>query len=306
MNAVVGQRMFFLAEQPVQIDEEMVALLRHIADGIRIQSQVLVVLFRIRQRTAEVFLLQRRQKDDARLRRGERIQQCLQSLHEARQSLRSLERFIRPIANENHRRLEGEDVVFQLAEAIRGVAEAGAGVAEHGIAAPAEIAEDDRLIGIPARQRGLPVAVALLAFDECATDQHDAISLDEPERIRRSHGLDRQHQRATKGSVHIEIFHRDLSWGRHSGDVLAVKRLYRKEGPGTTVSGLTSLRIRRRQRWWGRGPPSPLGGEASRNRVRGGRVFPLATTAHEHEQRNRHEVKKACRHRRSLVSCRSG
>ncbi len=210
MNAVVRQRVLLVAEQGVQIDEEMAALPRHSADGIGVKMQVLVVLRRVRQRPAEILLLQRRQKYNARLGRSEGIQQRLQPVNEARQSLRPLERFVRAIADDEYGRLEGEDVIFQMTETVRLRTEAGTGIAENRVAAPAEVAKGDRLVGIAPRQRRLPVPVTLLAFDQGTADEDDAVAVEEGEGVRRRRDRNGLRQAATEEDIQAEMFHGSL------------------------------------------------------------------------------------------------
>src|SRR5262249_58363340 len=45
------------------------------------------------------------------------------------------------------------------------------------VAAPAEIAEGDRLVRVRSCQSGFPGAVALFAFDQRAADQHHAVAV---------------------------------------------------------------------------------------------------------------------------------
>src|SRR5579871_6930727 len=105
----------------------MAASLRHISYRIGIQSQVLIVLRRLGQRQRELFLLGRREKNNPCFRRSEGIQQRFQSLDEARQALPPLERFVRAVADDEDRRLEGKDMIFQMLESVGLGAEAGAG-----------------------------------------------------------------------------------------------------------------------------------------------------------------------------------
>ena len=109
----------------------------------------------------------------------ERIEQLLQPLLELRQAGLPFERFVRAVADEDHRRLQCQRLIDQLVEALVGVGEveAAAGLAADGVAAPAEVAEGDALVGVGGDERGLPVAVALLAFDERTADPDDAVAV---------------------------------------------------------------------------------------------------------------------------------
>src|SRR5260370_1775510 len=68
-------------------------------------------------------------------------------------------------------------MVDQLLVPVRDTAEASAGFAPDGVAAPAEIAKRDVLVRVGGGQGGFPVAVALLALDQCAADQNDAVAV---------------------------------------------------------------------------------------------------------------------------------
>src|SRR5262249_21738163 len=98
-------------------------------------------------------------------------------LLKARQPGLAVERFIRAVRDEDGRRLDRRDVLLEVAEPVRRRAKPGAGMAKHRVAAPAEVAERDVSIRIPARQSVFPVAVALLALDQRAAEEYDAIAV---------------------------------------------------------------------------------------------------------------------------------
>ena len=102
-----------------------------------------------------------REQHDPRLRRLQRVEQLLQPLLELRQALLALERFVRAVADEDHGRLQFQRQVHQLLEAAFGLSESkpAAGLAEDGVAAPAEVADGDVLVGVRGEQSGFPVAV---------------------------------------------------------------------------------------------------------------------------------------------------
>src|SRR5262249_20406330 len=66
---------------------------------------------------------------------------------------------------------------LQVAETVQLGAEPRAGLAEDGIAAPAEVAELQILAGVPKREDRLQVARFLVALDQVIADQHNPVAL---------------------------------------------------------------------------------------------------------------------------------
>src|SRR5262249_40360728 len=123
------------------------------------------------------FLLQRRQKNDLCLGGRQRIEKCVQPGNETRQAGRAVERLVGAVTDYDHRRLQGQYVLFEMAEAVRGGAETSLRLAEDVVTTPAEIAKTNGLPRKASRQRGLPIAVALLALDQGTADQDNAIAV---------------------------------------------------------------------------------------------------------------------------------
>src|SRR5262249_53592176 len=88
--------------------------------------------------------------------------------------------------------------------------------------APAQVAEGGRYFGVAPRQRRLPVAVALLALDEGAADQDDAVPLDESERLgspdsRREQGEEEKNRQEAHDDLHEQAGGSSGGQGASSG-----------------------------------------------------------------------------------------
>ena len=83
----------------------------------------------------------RREQHDARVRRLQRVEQLLQPLLELRQPVLALERLVGAVADEDHRRLQSSVSDHEPLEALPALSKPAAGLAEDGVAAPAEVAE---------------------------------------------------------------------------------------------------------------------------------------------------------------------
>src|SRR5258708_18736145 len=119
------------------------------------------------------------------------------------QSGRPVKCFIAAVTDDNDSRLERQNVVLQIIEAIALLAEPGAGVAEDGIAAPAEVAKGNVLVRIVTGEGGLPIAEALFALDQRVAYEDDAIAVFQSERL----GGEKQRQgRENNAKVHDSLF----------------------------------------------------------------------------------------------------
>src|SRR5262249_39075674 len=83
-------------------------------------------------------------------------------------------------------------------------AEASAGLAPDGVAAPAQVAEGDVLVRVGGGQGGFPVTVALLALDQRAADEHDAVAVLEFELGRRGRERGEEKEQREKLADHGE------------------------------------------------------------------------------------------------------
>src|SRR5690606_17077981 len=83
----------------------------------------------------------------------------------------------RAISDENQRRLLLMDLYLELLKAFLDRSEAGAGVAKDRVAAPAQIAKRDVLIGQGGGDERLQIAELLGPLDPRASKQNDAISV---------------------------------------------------------------------------------------------------------------------------------
>jgi hypothetical protein len=92
------------------------------------------------------------------------------------------ERLVGAVGQKGDRGIQRERMLFQVTEAVGGATEAGAGVAEDGVAGPAEVAERHLLVRGPGGQGHLPPTVTLLALDERAAEQDDAVAVLQRER----------------------------------------------------------------------------------------------------------------------------
>src|SRR5262249_34234692 len=102
---------------------------------------------------------------------------------------------------------EGQDMFFEVAEAVGRGAEAGPGFAEHGVAAPAEVTEEDTAVGVTADQGRLPEAVALFPLDERVADQHNAVAVAQGEVTRGPGRAGREDQEPREGCKETKVFH---------------------------------------------------------------------------------------------------
>ena len=74
--------------------------------------------------------------------------------------------------------------------------------APDGVAAPAEVAECHVPVGKSAGQGAFPVAVALLALDQRAADEHDPVAILERKLSRQPGGRHRQQDRQDTDTTH--------------------------------------------------------------------------------------------------------
>src|SRR5262245_44275048 len=186
VQAVVGQvagRFLPLAEPGEQVGEVQVTRLGEPLDGVAVHGQPLVLRGRVREWSALVLQGRRTHQDVPGLRGGQFVQQLLVPLPETVQPRLALKRFVRPVADNNHRRLLGQGQLDQaLAANVRLVqVERLPGRPEHIVPAPAEVAHFDP--GIASGQHRLPVPVALLALDQRGADEDDPVRRLEFQRV---------------------------------------------------------------------------------------------------------------------------
>ena len=131
---------------------------------------------RVGKRPTQIGVGHRRQQMHPSLRRVDHIQQPRSPCSKPGKPF-ARERIGHAIADQNHRRLDRQDLLPELLETGFGRVEARPGDPADRVAAPAQVAEDQVLVGIADRQQRLQVAIPLVTLDQGVADQNDAIAV---------------------------------------------------------------------------------------------------------------------------------